>query len=116
MACQSSFVTIPQTNPLVIPDPRAEDARLAFAESGQDGPGIPAKVLHRARCSSLRFVHECAQTAQNQRGPSSCSINRVSPHFGQAIKTSARSAVRRQVVAGDHHAHWHGLARGLFLC
>src|SRR5580692_2539328 len=48
-ACQSSCVTIPQTDPLVVPNPRTEDAGLAFAEPGQDGPEIPAQRLHRAR-------------------------------------------------------------------
>src|ERR1700722_1010570 len=48
IACQSSRVTVSQANPLVVADPRAEHARLAFAEPGQDGPQVPAKGLHGA--------------------------------------------------------------------
>src|SRR5713226_6357083 len=49
IACPSSRVTVSRADSVVVPDPRAEDARLALAEPGENGPEIPAKGLHRAR-------------------------------------------------------------------
>jgi hypothetical protein len=40
--------------------------------------------------SFVPIIHKCAQTAQNQRWVSTRSISRVSPHFGQVIRTSTR--------------------------